>query len=71
MNKPESLYYFQVTDGGSSPRTGRALVIVNVIDLSDSVPTFPQRQHNVDFEENRTGTLIRVNVCHLLSEFHD
>lgn len=53
----------QVTDGAVSPRTGRALVIVNVLDRSDSVPTFSQRQYNADFEENRTGTLIRVNVC--------
>lgn len=52
----------EVSDGPPSPRTGRALVIVNVLDRPDSVPVFPQRSYNADFEENRTGTLIRVNV---------
>lgn len=52
----------EVSDGGPTPRIGRALVTVNVLDRSDNVPIFTQRTYSADFEENRTGTLIRVNV---------
>lgn len=56
----------EVTDGGPSPRVGRAFVIVNVLDLQDSEPLFEQSEYNVDYEENKVGQLITVKVCDLL-----
>lgn len=52
----------EVTDGGPSPRVGRALVIVNVLDIEDSEPLFEISEYNTEFEENKVGQLISVLV---------
>lgn len=52
----------EVVDGGPSPRTGKAFVIVTVIDVEDSVPVFDKPSYAAEFEENKVGQLITIKV---------
>jgi len=60
--QPQHNFSVEVTDGPPSPRKGRALVIVNVIDKADSVPRFVQTTYNVDVEERKIGPFLTVEV---------
>lgn len=60
--KRQHNFTVEVVDGGPSPRTGKAFVIVNVIDREDSVPKFEVPRYSAEFEENKVGELITVKV---------
>lgn len=60
--KKQHNFTVEVNDGPPSPRTGRAFVIVNVQDVADSIPRFNKAVYNVDFEENKIGALVTVEV---------
>jgi len=49
-------------DSGPSPRTGRAFVIINVLDISDSVPLFEKTDYEAEVIENTIGPVITVKV---------
>lgn len=50
------------SDSGPSPRRGRALVIVDVLDVQDSVPLFEKKDYYGEIEENKVGTVLTVKV---------
>ncbi|XP_072812405.1 protocadherin beta-15-like isoform X2 [Vicugna pacos] len=57
--QPELRLTLTAVDGGAPPKTGTALVLVDVLDINDNAPEFVQPVYHVQILENSTlGSLI-------------
>lgn len=51
-----------VPDGGAEQRTARALVTVDVLDVNDNSPMFPQDSYTAVIPENASTNISIVNI---------
>ena len=49
-------------EGGAEQRTARALVTVDVLDVNDNAPTFPQDSYTAVIPENAPTGISVVNI---------